>query len=121
MFDRESRPKLWRVGQRFYIARTHTPIIEGLGLELALESADSSSESADSNADPPKIGVWVRAFTELLFTIASENSFSPNWQIIVKTIIIKVRTHWADFLSADSKSRPFHVVRFQRVQNIKDV
>ena len=34
-------------------ARTHTPILIGSVLELALESGDSSSESADSNADPP--------------------------------------------------------------------
>ena len=30
-------------------------------LELALELANYSSESADSNADPLKIGVWVQA------------------------------------------------------------
>ena len=30
--------------------------------ELAVESADYSSELADSNAEPPKNGVWVRAF-----------------------------------------------------------
>ena len=70
MFDRESRPplwrvgrRLWRVGRRFYIARTDTPIVEGLGLESALESADYSSELVDSNADLPKIGVCVPAFS----------------------------------------------------------
>ena len=40
-------------------------IIEELGLESGLESADYSSELANSNTDPPKIGVWVRAFTHL--------------------------------------------------------
>ena len=70
MFDKESRPtlrkvgrRLWRVCRRFYIVRTHTPIVQELGLESALESADYSSESGDSNADPPKIGVWVQAFS----------------------------------------------------------
>ena len=45
MFDKESRPsqrrvgrRLWRVGQRLYIAHTHAPIVEELGLESALES-----------------------------------------------------------------------------------
>ena len=28
-----------------------------------VESAESGLESADSNADPPKISVWVRAFS----------------------------------------------------------
>ena len=37
-------------------------IVEELALESELESADYSSELADSNANPPKIGVWVRAF-----------------------------------------------------------
>ena len=69
MFNMESRPtlgrvsrRLWRVGRRLHKASTHTPIIEQLALELALESADYSSESADSNVNLPKIGVWVRAF-----------------------------------------------------------
>ena len=57
--------RLWRVDLRFFIARTHTPIVERLWLELVLESADYSSESAVSNADPPKIGVWVRAFRHM--------------------------------------------------------
>ena len=70
MFDKESQPtlcrvsgRLWRVGGRLYIAHTQATIVEESGLESALESADYSSESADSNADPPKIGVWVRALT----------------------------------------------------------
>ena len=54
---------IWRVGQRLYIARTHTPIVEELELESALESADYSHESPNSNADPPNIGVWVRALS----------------------------------------------------------
>ena len=33
-----------------------------ISIDSELESADSS---ADSNADPPKIGVWVRAFNVL--------------------------------------------------------
>ena len=32
-------------------ARTHTPTIAASALELALESADSSSQSPDSNTD----------------------------------------------------------------------
>ena len=35
------------------MAHTHTLILGGLALESVLELADSSSESADSNADPP--------------------------------------------------------------------
>ena len=62
MLDKESRPTLRRVGRRLYIAHTHAPIIEELGVESVLESADYSSESADSNVDPLKIGVRVRAF-----------------------------------------------------------
>ena len=34
-------------------AHTHTPTFAGTALESVLESADSSSESADSKADPP--------------------------------------------------------------------
>ena len=69
MFGKESRPtllrvgrRLWRVGRRLYIACTHTLIVEELELESVLESANYGYESADSNADPTKIGVWVRAF-----------------------------------------------------------
>ena len=69
MFDMESLltlrrvgRRLWRVGRLLHKAHTHTPIVEQLMLELVLESADSSSESADSNANSPKIGVWVWAF-----------------------------------------------------------
>ena len=34
-------------------AHTHMPTFAALALELALESADSSSELADSNKDAP--------------------------------------------------------------------
>ena len=68
MFNAESWPtlrrvgrQLWRVGRRFYNARTHTPIVEELELESAFELFDYSYVSADSKANPPKIGVWVRA------------------------------------------------------------
>ena len=67
MFDTKSRPilqrigrRLWRIGRRLYYTHTHTPIVE----ESELESADYSSKSADSNADSPKVGLWVRAFRE---------------------------------------------------------
>ena len=63
MIDKESPPTLRRVGRRLYITHTHAAIVEELGLESALESADYSFESADSNAYSPKIGVWVRAST----------------------------------------------------------
>ena len=46
---------------------THTPIVEESALELALELADSSSESANSDADSPKIGVWVQALRLVYF------------------------------------------------------
>ena len=45
---------------RFHNA--HTLIVEELAPESLLESVDYSSESADSNADPPIIGVRVWAF-----------------------------------------------------------
>ena len=42
------------------------PIVEESALELALESADYSSELADSNSDSQKIGVWVQAFSSFV-------------------------------------------------------
>ena len=57
----ENRPALWRICRRLHNAHTHTPFVEELALELALESADYSYESSDSNADPVNISVWVRA------------------------------------------------------------
>ena len=63
----ESRPtlrrisrQLWRIGRQLYYTHTHTQIVEEAALELTLESAEFSSESADSNADSQKFGVWVR-------------------------------------------------------------
>ena len=50
MFDMENRLTLRRIGRRLYCTHTHSPIFE----ELVLESGVS-------NADSPKIGVWVRA------------------------------------------------------------
>ena len=47
------------------LTHTHTPIDEESGLELVLESADYSSKLADSNADSPKIGLWVWAIRYL--------------------------------------------------------
>ena len=44
--------RLWRVGRHLHNARTHTPIVEELSLELTLESAAYGSESANSNANP---------------------------------------------------------------------
>ena len=66
MFDKESQPTLCRVGGRLYSAHTQAPIVEELGLESTLESADYTCESVYSNADLPKIGVGVRAF-KLMF------------------------------------------------------
>ena len=54
--------RLWRIGHRLYYPHTHTPIVEESALESVLESADYSSKSADSNADSPKVGLWVWAF-----------------------------------------------------------
>ena len=61
IFNMDSQPtlqrvgrQLWRVGQRLHNACTHTPIVEELALDSALESADYSPESADYNANPPK-------------------------------------------------------------------
>ena len=31
-------------------------------MKSVVESADSALQSADSNAVPPKVGVWVQAF-----------------------------------------------------------
>ena len=47
--------RLWRVGRRLHKAYTHTPIIEQLALEPVLESADYSSELADSIINLPKM------------------------------------------------------------------
>ena len=47
------------------LTHTHTPIDEESGLESVLESANYSSKLADSNADSPKIGLWVWAFRYL--------------------------------------------------------
>ena len=47
-------------------APSHTPMVEELALETALEWADHNSESTDSNADPPKIGVWIQTFRDRL-------------------------------------------------------
>ena len=69
MFETESRPTLWRVGWRLYFAHTHTPIVEELELELALESADYGYKSANSSTDPTKIGVWVRAFNQAMLCL----------------------------------------------------
>ena len=70
MFNTENRltlrrigRRLRRIGRRLYYTHTHTLIFEESALESALESADYSSESADSNAYSPKIGVWVQALT----------------------------------------------------------
>ena len=67
MFDMESQPslrrvsRLWRIGRQLYIVCTHTPIVEELELESVIESVDYGYEPANSNADPTKIHVWVRA------------------------------------------------------------
>ena len=68
MFNTESRPtvqrigrRLWRIGRRLYYPHTHTLIVEESALESVLESADYISKSVDSNADSPKIGLWVWA------------------------------------------------------------
>ncbi len=53
--------RLWRIGRQLYYTHTHTPLLEESSLESALETADKSPESANSNAYSPKIGVWVRA------------------------------------------------------------
>ena len=90
MFDKESRltlrrvgRRLWRVGRRLYIAHTHAPIVE----ELGLESANYSSESVDSNADHPKIGMWVLVKSKewsntcvcrLLWQVLTKNNFQFN-------------------------------------------
>ena len=81
MFNTDSQPTLWRVGRRLWRvgrqlhnAGTHSPI----GEEMALESADYSSESADSNADPPKIGVCVWVLSEN--TKSHVGSFSILWR-----------------------------------------
>ena len=72
MFNTENLPilwrigrRLWRIGRRLYYTHTHTPILE----ESALELADSSSKSTDSNAYSPRICVWVLATLHLVCTI----------------------------------------------------
>ena len=68
--------RLWRIGRRLYYPHTHTPIVEESALESVLESADYSSKSADSNADSPKIGLWVWALrVHIIVVYNSGNSF----------------------------------------------
>ena len=45
------------------LPHTYRPIVEESAVESVSESADYSSKSDDSNADSPKIGLWVRALT----------------------------------------------------------
>ena len=72
MFNTESWPtlqkvgrQLWRNSRRLHYTHTDTPLVEGSVLELALELADYSADSADSNADYQKIDVLVLAFSVL--------------------------------------------------------
>ena len=67
MFNTESWPTLQRIGHQLYYPHTHTPIVKKSALESMLESSDYSSKSADSNADSPKIGLWVWALSLFFF------------------------------------------------------
>ena len=55
----------------------------------ALESANSELESADSNADSAKVGVWVRAFTHhkeasfLIITPVFVNGINKKWSLYI--------------------------------------
>ena len=60
---RRIRRRLCRISRRLHYTRTHTLIVEEWVLESLLESADYSAESANSNANSPKISVWVRALS----------------------------------------------------------
>ena len=78
MFDKDSLPtlrrvgrRLWRVSRRFHKAHTHTPIVEELALESELESADHSSESANSNVYRENICVCVWAFSKGVSVVGS--------------------------------------------------
>ena len=85
--------QLWRIGQRLYHTHTHTPILEESALESALELAYYSSESANSNAYSPRIGVWVRAFTERYFDIVkAEIKISEPWIYIPNSYNVNVCT-----------------------------
>ena len=53
----------------------HTPIVDESVLESALESADS----ANSNADSPKIGVWVQAFNLQVVCCMYVNTCIPTY------------------------------------------
>ena len=69
MFNTEGQPTVQRIGRRLYYPHTQTPIVEESALESVLESADFSSKLADSNANSPKIGLWVWAFRRLCVDI----------------------------------------------------
>ena len=61
MFNTDGQPTLSRVGCHYGESVKNNIPTDGLlltSVDSELESADSS---ADSNADPPKIGVWVQA------------------------------------------------------------
>ena len=82
----ESRPTLQRADDYGESADAYIPIGKS-----ALGSADSELESAasiaDSNADPLKIGVWVRAFTLLDHEITTMDTIS--WLFIKIRCIFK--------------------------------
>ena len=90
MFNTESQPtlqrigrRLWRIGCRLYYPHTHTPIVDESGLESVLESADYSPKLADSNADSPKIGLWVWAFMQLQFCRTNSFAYIPPTRKLV--------------------------------------
>ena len=92
MFNTENRPtllrighRLCRIGRRLYYTHTHTQILEELALESALESADYSSKSADSNAYSPKIGVWVRAFSLIFGLLLVNQAARTESQLMINT------------------------------------
>ena len=108
MCNTESRPtlrrigrRLWRIGKRLYYTHTHTPIVEESALESVLELADYSSESADSNADPEKIGVWVRALSLVTTVLSLLDGFMSIYLVFPIFMVILFLEHQCDTMSSD--------------------
>ena len=86
-----------------------------MALELALESADYSSEAADYNANPPKIGVWVRAFTQIVGRLFKESAdddresadaYIPTGESALESANLELQSAVS---SIDSKANPLKI------------
>ena len=61
MFNMHSQPTLRRLGRWLWRVDDNYIPTGGSALESADSELESADSSADSNADPPEIGLWVRA------------------------------------------------------------